>query len=80
MTRTEQIRKARHDVDSLQQGLDKVGVLLDSAEEVAVLGEQARRRAPQILLSVAAATLLTAGVVYLVRRRRRPSDEADSTY
>jgi hypothetical protein len=77
MTRTEQIRKARHDVDMVQQGLDKVGAVLDSAEEVAVLGEEARRRAPQILLSVVAVAVLTAGVVYLVRRRRRSGDEAE---
>lgn len=70
MTRTEQIRKARHDLDSLQKGLDKLGVMLEGAEEVAVIGEEARRRAPVILVSLAGAAVVAGVVVYLVRRRR----------
>jgi LPXTG-motif cell wall-anchored protein len=80
MTRTEQIRKARQDVDTLQRGLDKVGVVLENAEEVAVLGERARSRAPLILLSLAGTAVLTGGVVYLVRRRRRSLNDADRPY
>lgn len=70
VTRTEQIRKARSDLDSLQQGLDKVGVVLEGAEDVAVLGEEARRRAPLIVASVVGVIAVTGAVVYLVRRRR----------
>lgn len=73
MTRTEQIRKARHDIDTIQSGLDKVTVVLEGAEEVALIGEEARRRAPMILLSLAGIVVVTAGVVYLTRRRRRES-------
>jgi len=79
MTRAEQIHKARQDVDSLQHGLDRVETVLRSAEEVAVLGERARRRAPLMLISLVGAAVLTAGVVYLVRRRNRPTEKADRT-
>lgn len=71
MTRTEQIRKARHDLDSLQHGLDKVAVVLEGAEDVAVLGEEARRRAPLIALSLVGVVVVAGAAVYLVRRRRR---------
>jgi hypothetical protein len=70
VTRTEQIRKARSDLDSLQQGLDKVAVVLEGAEDVAVLGEEARRRAPLIVASVLGVVAVAGAVVYLVRRRR----------
>lgn len=76
MTRTEQIRKARHDVDLLQQGLDKVGSALDTAEQVALVGEQARRRAPIIVASLLGVAAIAVGVVYLRRRRhQKPSDD-----
>jgi hypothetical protein len=78
MTRTEQIRKARHDVDVIQQGLDKVSTVLEGAEEVAVITEEARRRAPVILLSLAGAVVLTAGIVYLARRRRAQEKDPDA--
>ncbi len=78
MTRTEQIRKARHDVDLLQEGLQKVSTVLEGAEEVAVLGERARRRAPVVLVVAAGAGLLAVGVVLLVRRRRH-RQEPDET-
>jgi predicted ABC-type transport system involved in lysophospholipase L1 biosynthesis ATPase subunit len=80
MTTAEQIHKARHDVDTLQHGLDRVEAVLRNAEEVAVLGEEARRRAPLVLLSLAGALALTVGVVYLVRRRRHATDETERTY
>jgi hypothetical protein len=78
MTRTEQIRKARHDVDVLSEGLQKVSTVLEGAEEVAVLGEEARRRAPLILAWTAGAALLTVGVVVLLRRRRRRGQPNES--
>ena len=78
MTRTEQIRKARHDVDVLQEGLQKVSAVLEGAEEVAVLGEQARRRAPVILAWAAGAGLVAVGVVFLVRRRRHRQEQDEA--
>jgi hypothetical protein len=79
MSRVEDIQKARHDVELLQHGLEKVSTVLQGAEEVAVMGERVKRRAPVILLTLAIVAVLTGGVVLLVRsRRRRDAESAQS--
>lgn len=79
MTRTEQIRKARHDVDVLQHRLDTVDAVLHGAEEVAVAAEQVRRRLPLVLLTVAGVVVAAVAVGVIVRRRRQRSDAAQRT-
>jgi len=76
MSRGEDIQKARHDVELLQHGLEKASAVLQGAEEVAIMSEQVKRRAPGILLALAALVVLTVGVVFVLRRRRR-AREAD---
>lgn len=78
MTKTEKIRKARHDVELLQSGLQQVDVALEGAEEVAEIAAEARRRAPSILLAVAGVIALAAGISIVLRRRRRANDEAET--
>lgn len=75
MTRTEQIRKARHDVEVLQERLDTVDTLLHGAEEVALAGEAVRRRLPLVMMAVAAVVGVTLGIVIVRRRRRGASTE-----
>jgi len=75
MTKTEKIRKARHDVDLLQSGLEKVSVALENAEEVAEIGEEVRRRAPMIMLSVVGVVVVVVGITVVLRRRHSTNDE-----
>lgn len=75
MTKTEQIRKARHDVEVLQERLDTVDTLLHGAEEVAIAGEAVRRRLPLVMVAVAAVLGVTIGIVVVRRRRHRRSTE-----
>jgi hypothetical protein len=77
MSRVENIQKAERDVELLQHGLDKVGVALREAEKVAVLGEEVKRRAPVIVLAVAAVAALTVGAFLLLRHRRQQQAAPD---
>lgn len=78
MTRTEQIRKARHDVEMLQHRLDTVDSVLHGAEEVAIVGEKVRSRLPLVLMVVAGVILAGVGIGVLSRRRRHRRDDATS--
>jgi hypothetical protein len=79
MSRVEDIQKAERDVELLQHGLDKVGVALREAEKVAVLGEEVKRRAPVIVLAVAAVAALSVGAVLLLRHRRQQQAAPDGS-
>lgn len=71
MTALDNIQAAKDSVESLQHQLAEVQRVLEGAEEVAAVGEAARRRAPQILAGVAAVVAAVVVVRVVVARRRQ---------
>jgi hypothetical protein len=64
------IRAAQDSVAVLQHQLEEVQRVLEAAEEVAVVGETARRRAPVVVLGIVAVVGLGATVRYVVVQKR----------
>ena len=70
MTTLENIHAAEESVATVQHHLDQVQQVLAEAEQVAVVADSARRRAPQVLLVLAGVAVVAVTVRYVVLRAR----------
>lgn len=73
MSSAEKIRSAEADVDNLQTALSAVKAGLETAEAVAEVVDEARRRS-RLLLKLAVVVAIAA-IIALIVQRRRSADE-----